>query len=89
MDELYKKFKRLTNFKGADIARTFGLSRQYVSLLNNNNVSKTNKSALALFMQIMIDMKINAFKIFIQDLETLKTEITNEILLNSEGVEEE
>lgn len=43
MRGLYKKFKKMTGKRGADLAEANGYTRQYISLLANNPSWSNNK----------------------------------------------
>lgn len=78
MRELYQRFKKLTGKRGADVADTNNVTRQYVSLLVNNP-SQPNNRRLALMMQAEMIKVISEKEKEMADIMGLYAEIVDEL----------
>lgn len=80
MRELWKKFKHLTGYKGQDIADMTNTSRQHISYLTvRENAGITHRSAVALWMDILIDRKIEDLENEIANLKQLKVDLRSTV----------
>lgn len=83
MANLVWKFKEITGFKMADIARVAGVSRQAISSMCANQ-SMVYKTSVAFLLNRMIDKKIDELTNRINQLQDLKKQIIASALTNNE-----
>lgn len=74
MKDMYKRFKKLTSFSYADIAKRLGVSRQAVEkMLSNYSITYINANKWILTK--MIDESIDKHQEEIKQLQALRREI--------------
>jgi hypothetical protein len=81
MKDLWIRFKQLTGYRGQDIANMTNTSRQHISYITTRESNGiTHKSAVVLWMDILIDRKIESLKSEIDRLNQLKTDIRKTVV---------
>jgi len=75
---LVSEFKRLTGFNGGDIAKKYGVSRQFVHQELSSN-TLTHKASSAFFLNAMINEKVLELKKQVRDLEFLQLSIEGSV----------
>lgn len=88
MKKLWTRFKALTGYCGQDIATMTGSSRQHISYLTVREPGITHKAAVILWMDILIDRKIESLESEIAKLKQLKVELRDNITVDLQNPEE-